>query len=75
MKEKYDIVILIGMSIATLFAVSTIISYVLSQTIPEIFTGVMYFSLFGVLFGAGLVAIGHILSIGNPIKVKGNNNE
>ena len=62
--DEYNVIILIGMSITILSAVSTIVSYVLSQTIPEIFVGVMYFSLFGVLFGVGLVAIGHILSIG-----------
>ena len=73
MNGKYDMVILNGMVIATYFAITTIISYILSQNIPEIFTGVMYFSLFGVLFGAGLVAIGHILSIVAPVKVKGDN--
>jgi len=66
MIEKCDMIILIGMGIAAFFVISTIVSYILSQIIPEIFTGVMNFSLFGVLFGAGLVAIGSILSIGNP---------
>ena len=39
--NEYNLIILIGMSITILSAVSTIVSYVLSQTIPEIFTGVM----------------------------------
>jgi len=71
MNKEYEIIILIGMGIAVLFAISAIVSYILSQSIPEIFTGVMYFSLFGVLFGGGLVAIGSILSVGKPIKNSG----
>ncbi len=49
-----------------IFAISTIVSYILSQIVPEIFIGVMNFSLFGVLFGGGIVAISHILSIKKP---------
>lgn len=68
MKKNNDMVILIGMGIATLFAISTIVSYILSQIVPEIFTGVMEFSLLSTFFGVGLVGIGHILSIGKPDK-------
>lgn len=63
-KEKYDMIILIGMGITVIFAISTIASYILSEVVSEIFTDVMEFSLLSAFFGVGLVGIGHILSIG-----------
>ena len=40
-----DEIVLIGMGITVISSIATIASYVLSQTLPEIFEGVMYFSL------------------------------
>ena len=74
-KDKYDIIILIGMGISAISSASTIASYVLSQFVPEIFTGVMNFSFLSVFFGAGLGGIGHKLSIAKPTKRRGVKDE
>ena len=73
MNIKYDMIIGIGMCVSVMFAISTIVSYVISQNVSEIFvseifTGAMNFCLVGTVFSAGVVAICHILSIVKPTK-------
>jgi len=65
-----DEIVLIGMMITVISSIATITSYVLSQTTPELFEGVMYFCLFLAFNGIVIVAVGCLM-----IPFEGKKNE